>query len=691
MNHKLLSYLIGILLLFSSMLIIYQGDYVAKVEKAQTEYHIESKYYPFKIPQDITTKEEYKKVLNDLDFASKKTNIGYLKRTRYSGWKKKQGRIDYNQEIQRVSFQVSNTKTTNIWQHFKVKGLVHGSTIKEKLPGYQVKVESIYSTLNNPSKREGTYFIETNNPAKINAFFKVLASRMHRNDIDDFKIADQDQIPQVEFEAPSQTELLLKIVLGFLILFIIIFQLTSTAKLSVFFLNGISTIKSFFLLFGKVWLCSGISVILLDFMMKYGWGWSFRINSVLVQLMLFSSIPLIQCTLIDIVKSLNLKNQIHHKNHNMMMILTLYIVKGLAMTGCFFALIPLTQVALNLYSNMQLTPHVEMQKQYGVFYPAVIGNNIGEHTLDDGKKLDDALYEPFNQRGALVIDDSDIDQPIQNYLKFIKVNPNYLKRFPLYDISGDRIRVRNDEARAILCVPVTRKQYDKQLINYINESSKDELGKKIKIKIIYTQPQKNPQFINFNNGKKINNETIFVTTSNNSSFVERNIMDGQGTADGLKIPIINSTESTYNTWRKELQKNNYIDNYPQLVKQADVPKEILKLSLGNVYSEGLIIGLSLLILLVLSSYVTLLFFSISKYKLILLKLHGYTKLIAYKTLWLLLLVQYSGMLLYLFSIGKLDIQSVLILIGLLMLEIVISVLTMRHLESKNMGDVLNGE
>lgn len=699
MNNKILSVLTGLLTIFAAILILMVGNYRQKVEQAENEFTLSDSFYPFQVPKLDGSSGEYKTQIKDLNWVAHKTGVNYVKRQRFLGWKMINNKLDYNRPIQRVEFQVYTVKPTKILENFdkKPQVIVHSTkNLDNRLSGYSVRVIPIKNTIKSDQSREGTYFIETRSKKRAQKFLTLLALRLNKEskqnlNQSDFKIGDQDSIAKVSFNDPDQLDLLTKIVLFFLVVFLVMYLLSSSKKLAIYKLNGFSTYKSFVLSFGKAWLTSMIVILVINLMCWYIGEWRWGLETILNQIGIFIAIPLISFTIIDIMQELSFTNQIHNKNYNKFNFIVLYAVKGAALVLCFFSLIPLAQLATGAYTNVTQTNSNSKQSKYSVFYPTQVGNNAEQHTLDDGQELDNLMYEPLNKEGAIVIDDSDIHQPIKEAIKFVKVNPNYLRLYPLYDDKGKRINVSNNNKSIVLCIPKSREKYKQQLIKYVRYTAKDELGYIPRIKIYHTLSIENRAFKDINNNKSLDNQTLFITTSKNSSFVERNIMNGQGKDDGLKIPIKTSINQSFKAIRPLLVENNYIDNYPQLIKLNDVSKEQLKIDIGNVVAQSTVVLTGLLITLILISYVTLLFFKVFKYSIVIKRVNGFSKFLSYKWLWLLTICQYVAMLTFLWSQSNLNLKNLLLLATVFIVEVVINLITIRNLEKKNMGDVLNGE
>ncbi|GBG95564.1 hypothetical protein LFYK43_20230 [Ligilactobacillus salitolerans] len=699
MNSKILSFLTGLLAIFAAILILMVGNYQQKVKQAENEFTLSNDFYPIQIPKIYGNGGEYREQIKDLNWVANKTGINYLKRQRFIGWKMKNNKIDYNKPVQSIEFQMYTVKATKIMKNFGDKPQLISKETKNigtHLPGHSVRLIPIKNTVVNSQSREGTFFLETKDRQKIQRFIELLVLRLNKRSNQklqksDFKLVDQNNIEKVNFNGPDQLSLLAKVILAFLVIFLIMYQLSNSKKLAIYKLNGFSIYKSFMRSSGKMWLGSMSAIFLIDLLCwnfgKLRWG----LETFLGQIGTFIAIPLISFTLIEMLQEMSFTNQINSKDYNRFNFIILYCIKGAALVLCFFSLVPLAQLSTGAYTNAIQANGNSKQNKYGVFYPTQIGNNLEQHTLEDGQKLDDLMYPSLNKKGAIIIDDSDIHQKIPEAIKFVKVNPNYLKLYPLYDNTGKKISISEKDNSIVLCLPEFRKKYKKQLIKYVRYTANDELGYIPKVKVYFTLPAKNRNFKDINNGLGLDKKTLFITTSKNSSFVERNIMNGQGEGDGLKIPIKSSVNEAYKMAKPLLTENNYIDNYPQLVKLSDISKEQLKLDIGNVVAQITVILTGLVITFILISYVTLLFFKVFKYSIVIKKINGFSRRLAYKELWLLTLCQYVIMLLIAGAQKNINLNTLILLSLTVVIELVINLITIINLEKKNIGDVLNGE
>ena len=125
MSNKVLSGLIIILMVVSSMLICITGSYHYYKEQANKQYMLSNdQYTPFEFPEQSTNPNYYRHEINALNDTAKQLNINYLKRQRYSGWEKINNRLDYNQEIQNVEFQVAAITKTKVTENFNLPATI---------------------------------------------------------------------------------------------------------------------------------------------------------------------------------------------------------------------------------------------------------------------------------------------------------------------------------------------------------------------------------------------------------------------------------------------------------------------------------------------------------------------------------------------------------------------------------------
>ena len=67
---------------------------------------------------------------------------------------------------------------------------------------------------------------------------------------------------------------------------------------------------------------------------------------------------------------------------------------------------------------------------------------------------DQELYETLNKNGSILVNVSDyLNEENEQFGRGIKINPNYLKKFPLADDHGNLIQVTEEEAHPVILIP----------------------------------------------------------------------------------------------------------------------------------------------------------------------------------------------------------------------------------------------
>lgn len=407
------------------------------------------------------------------------------------------------------------------------------------------------------------------------------------------------------------------------------------------------------------------------------------------QIAVMISIPAVFMTVAGLLQSPHLAGQVNGKIHGRMMFTAMYAAKGIALAACFFSMIPLAQL---VETSCRPTSASGQHDSHAVFYPVQDGNNTIQQLMRDAGNRE-VIYRKLNSMGALLIDDNALHQPedVPQEIRFVSVNPNYLKQFPLYDSKGRRIRVSDNDDRIILCIPENRQGFTRGLLRYVRRNARKELGHVPKIKIYHTVPSENRNFRNFNDGKLMNRDTVFVMTYENSTPISRNIMNGEGENDCLKIPVGKSVSKTYSSIEPLLRRHDMDDNYRQLVRISDLKEEDMRMELGDLREELLLFLAGTLLTLSMSGYTALLFFKAFKREIILKRALGFTSVKACRGLAALLALQYAVMIAFLFRQDMFNSLNIILLIGTAVTELVINMMTIKNLEKKEMGGVLNGE
>lgn len=661
MNNKILNLLTLILMMFTSFLVIMTGNRQYQTEKVVSQFNLSSEFHPFSLPdQENVSQSRCRKRLEVLNQVSDQTGINYLNRRLFSASPMNGHRLDYSRSINRVTFAVHTVRRTRLMENFEMKPslIEHGRTFKiPSLHGYSSNVIPVEDIMNGSNCREGTFFIETSDEKQIDEFISLLKDRLNESEHQSFRNSDFKVNPEFISELspddgdnPGQ---IMVTSLLFMIIFLITLILSSSRELAVHRMNGLSIRSSFLVLLGKGWLVSCITTLAVDFVCRAAFNWNWSVSASMCQIAVMISIPAVFMTVAGLLQSPHLAGQVNGRIHGRMMFTAMYAAKGIALAACFFSMIPLAQL---VETSCRPTSASGQHDSHAVFYPVQDGNNTIQQLMRDAGNRE-VIYRKLNSMGALLIDDNALHQPedVPQEIRFVSVNPNYLKQFPLYDSKGRRIRVSDNDDRIILCIPENR------------------------------------NFRNFNDGKLMNRDTVFVMTYENSTPISRNIMNGEGENDCLKIPVGKSVSKTYSSIEPLLRRHDMDDNYRQLVRISDLKEEDMRMELGDLREDLLLFLAGTLLTLSMSGYTALLFFKAFKREIILKRALGFTSVRACRGLAALLALQYAVMIAFLFRQDMFNSLNIILLIGTAVTELVINMMTIRHLEKKEMGGVLNGE
>jgi len=421
----------------------------------------------------------------------------------------------------------------------------------------------------------------------------------------------------------------------------------------------------------------------------------------------------------------------------------IFVLNALLKAGCSILVVLIGLSLWNQYTDIRAKQENlkswEQSKDYGVFYPVNVGYDL-EDIQHGSPKATAAeaieLYPVLNRMGALFIEARMYEERalILNKdwegIRSIKVNPNYLRKFPVYDIHNNPVQVSEDTSDWILLAPEKYRHREKEIMSFFQKARTGAMGyegayeweerffkrvvpdsvKNQQIKIIWlANDQKifsfNPKVFPAENSMIID-PIIQVVTEKNSICADRaDMITGGGGADPLKVRLINrDTALTLSTLEPELKRLKLDDNLKHLITVDQfVLQEIYNLQKWMNYllliSLGLIAGLLILVVQNLT-----IFFNKYQRKFIVRRLFGTDFFKTYKEYILLFSVTWAFQLLICFImnraganipfIGKpneaADTKLFAVAAGLILFELAASVMALVIIEQKNKVKVLKG-
>ncbi|MCB6839677.1 hypothetical protein LIX87_01425 [Weissella viridescens] len=679
MLRKGLLIIIGLVFILGSYLLFYNSNNAYLIQTAEQQYNFEDKFKVINIPDFIDSDDKYKEVLSVLNDASKEVNINYMKVQLLSGYQiDKAGFYNYGLPRTELNYQVHTVKPSNIWILFQQSTKKVGSKYVNDLPlkGYSSGISAIDNDISY-NGRQGDFYIEADSKDDYDKFIETLALKynreFHKNyTLSSFQKSKDYQKANLQIEFPDLTDLQFAL-FGLLSIFVLLYVLLSSKYIGSYKLEGLSNLMMTRELFRTVFL---FMLIITGFVITYLLAfehWHIQLTAYIV---LGSIIVILILTALGAVFSLNylsLNSQLKNKNYLSWSFYIVYIIKAIILIMVFSNLVPIFQLVSTEAQPRVFTSYKNKKigSEYGIIGPKVVGydndNEVGK--LISLEQLDDLMYEKLNRRGALLFDGGDFeadkvytDRKDHDYQKFNIVNPNYLKRFPIKDVDDRTIKVNDDESTLVLLMPKNKKSELTALKKYISDTELQITGKRPVLKVISVPA--NRTYFDLSMGDVRVMQPMVVSTTNNSSYVCRNIMNGQENRDALKMPIDISERETYKSILKDLEDSNYEDNYAQIVKLNNLDTDNLKNGIGNIKKTVVSLMVTIVFIILITVYLVVLYFRSNDKEIYYKYMSGYSDLRIISKLMLLIIMQYVILLIMLLAKGDFDGVS---LVGLFML------------------------
>jgi putative ABC transport system permease protein len=275
-------------------------------------------------------------------------------------------------------------------------------------------------------------------------------------------------------------------------------------------------------------------------------------------------------------------------------------------------------------------------KDYGVFYPVSVGYDAVEaRTGQPGPTAAEVfeLYPLLNKMGSLFIEATSYE-PIAlaqatdpQSIRSIKVNPNYLRAFPLRDASGRPVDIPEGTSDWVVLVPVKYQARQPEILAFFQRTRTGGQGQQAasqteqalfkraaparfshqQVRIVWTANHQ--RVFSFNpsvfpsDGNVITDPIIQVMTSMNSLGLDRaNMITGGGAAEALKVRLAGADSArTLKLLDPTLKSLKLDDNLKHLITVNEfVLRQINDLQAGMkwITMAGIALGIGLLVLVV---------------------------------------------------------------------------------------------
>ena len=681
MNNKLIRLNLFVIFSILSFMIFFYVQEVAQERIIADSYSLPEQYRSFDLPRTIQDdRQNFSRNLSILLETAEEEQLNVLFRETNFTPKITNGKPDPSVDLVVIDYFSNEPDLRTLLNHPSAK---HLST-----QHYTIN----YASFNNhplielPSFKEATKFVESQNTEQVSAFIESLTTKYNELyqpsfTVQDFQYTDYSETIMLLDFRPVRNLIIISLV--FFLLFTTLWLFDNARKLSILRLNGLSCatilykvlIKHLLFLFGSCCLVQLIfnpSIFLLNMFHQFAF---FTVSIISLLCVVY-----FLCTT-SFVENLN------RKSYARTFIFSLYFFKTIAFVWCLASVLTLVELV-----NLSLLPstYPDEFSEYAVFYNTYSGKNNHEVISIENNVLSaqqDRLYQYLEENGMLLIGTVSYFMEEKEINRKICVNVNYLQKYPIISVTGQKIAISPEETQRVFLVPERLENQFQEIKEhylhgyFLDESQADFYLIRSKQEIHTFHPDE--EIIHYPN-------VIEVQTRNNSAGNLRQIINGGGYFDPIKVPITQSVEKTFEPIKKVLKENYLLDNYPVLTPLSEIKKGDLQRELGEIKRHSLEILFALYLLITMIAYLVLISLKIKKQKYTIWRLNGISMIKTYRMIFLPFFIQYGALVLYTtFMDAPFAWLQSLILFSIL--EIGMIFFTLHRLERKEKVTILKGE
>ena len=637
MNNKLSRLNLFVLFSILSFMIFFYVQEVAQERIIADSYSLPEQYQSFDLPRTIQDdRQNFTRNLTILLETAEEEQLNVLFRETNFTPKITNGKPDPSIDLVVIDYFSNETDLRTLLNHPSAK---HLST-----QHYTIN----YASFNNhplielPSFKEATKFVESQNSEQVSAFIESLTTKYNELyqpsfTVQDFQYTDYPETIILLDHRPVRNLIVISLI--FFLLFTALWLFDNARKLSILRLNGLSCatilykvlIKHLLFLFGSCCLVQLIfdpSIFLLNMFHQFAF---FTVSIISLLCVIY-----FLCTT-SFVENLN------RKSYARTFIFSLYFFKTIAFVWCLASVLTLVELV-----NLSLLPstYPDEFSEYAVFYNTYSGKNNHEVISIENNVLSaqqDRLYQYLEENGMLLIGTVSYFMEEKEINRKICVNVNYLQKYPIISVTGQKITISPEETQRVFLVPERLENQFQEIKEhylhgyFLDESQADFYLIRSKQEIHTFHPDE--EIIYYPN-------VIEVQTRNNSAGNLRQIITGMGHFDPVKVPITQSVEETFEPIKKVLEENYLLDNYPVLTPLSEIKKVDLQRGLGGIKQRSLEILFALYLLITMIAYLVLISLKIKKQKYTIWRLNGISMIKTYRMIFLPFFIQYGALVLY---------------------------------------------
>jgi len=450
----------------------------------------------------------------------------------------------------------------------------------------------------------GQYFIEGKDPQLRTYFLKVFASNVNAS----LKIDPKDAIKPSVFKTsnPERDGIDATLYLTYLtnaqiaiflltLLLLVYYGFRESKNIGIYKMNGLSNMRIWYQVIGQGILSTlGISIVLTGCGVGLLVGRDLHFLLQCLNALVYSYVVILAVSIVIYVYISRIK--IHEAIKNRRQTNGIFAVNLIFKIVCMIALISISTSTFHQYEEVKKGQKDiqgwEQSREYGIFYPLSIGYDR-EGSIDNENfnvVVARKLYPVLNKQGSLLINARQYEETAlrlnRDYkgIRTIKVNTNYLRQFPVFDIYGKPVQFPESEKRFVLLVPEKYKNQENRINRFFTEDRKEwaiydqqHYHQSVptylshqQFKIVWLK--NNQKIFSFNpdvfpsEGNNIIDPIIQVVTEKNSFVSDLNLVLGNGASDPLKIKLDQmDTAVTYANILPQLKSLKLDDNVKTIV------------------------------------------------------------------------------------------------------------------------------
>jgi len=532
-----------------------------------------------------------------------------------------------------ISKYVYFVKETDFWE--MLDGQEQMGAVNSFGTGYSVYIfpfQQLYESL----PTYGYYSVELATPISLEMFLEDFAERLNQyfkeKGIDiGAPLSYADFISQTMMEVPidlNQTvELWLFFMIVVLVILLMYYVVVRQKQISILKLNGLSGGLIWYQVVGR-WIMTAfgmicISIVGVGLVISIFYGEMYFLFQVIYKQVLLCLAILVSSglTCFVIAQTPAYKGLNNKSNKKTMLLINVCFKVCISVLALFVG-----SSAWLDYSEWNIKEEMfqkwEISGDYAMFYPLYTGDAQPKEIYQMDVRINQELYPVLNAMGSLFINARSYEPDSLLYdkvdVRYITVNPNYLKRFPLYDSANEQIIISEQNQDYLVAIPEQYKEEETKIRAFFQEEkewrldidenvyglSVSEYLKTTEITILWLKEGQsvfsfNPEVF-LDNGNFIHDPIIRVITENNSLAVERELVLGGGVRDALKVKLQGgSFQDTYELLLPTLEKLELEHNLQHLIVVDELMTRQLADIRENVWRNVFVLFVLLMVILLL--------------------------------------------------------------------------------------------